>query len=280
MNRTLFLASCAIGAVFAFSVFTGSFYEVGQGERGVITHYGAVVGLAQPGLGFKTPFLTGITHVNIQQQQLNFDGTQTGNPKMQAYSRDQQPATIVLAVNWHVVDPTAIFTTYGTNEAFAYRVVASKALEQFKNTFGQFDAADAIQQRAKLNAEVTAALQLATRGQPGIIDSVQIEDISFSNQYEQAVEARMQAIVKQQQAEAEKSQRMTNADAAKYEKEANADATLYAAQAEAKGIQAKGDALRASPEVVSLTVAQKWDGVLPTTMVPGSAVPFLDVNHK
>ncbi len=106
-----------------------------------------------------------------------------------------------------------------------------------------------------------------------------IQDIAFSDTYEKAVEARMEATVREQQAVALMHQRMTNADAAAYEVKAQADANAHAVQvagaAEAGAIKAKGDALRDNPGVPALIIANKWDGVLPTTMVPGSAVPFL-----
>ena len=42
-------------------------------------------------------------------------------------------------------------------------------------------------------------------------------------------------------------------------------------------LAAKAAALRDNPNYVSLTAAEKWDGKLPTTFVPGSAVPFVTV---
>jgi regulator of protease activity HflC (stomatin/prohibitin superfamily) len=284
MPDTKFAHQIVAGAaalVFLMVVWT-TYYTIDQGERGVVTHYGAVVGEAEPGLHFKLPFITGITKINIQVQKLGFERNTTGgDTRMQAYSRDQQPASISLAVNYHLTSPTDVYTQYGSAAALESRVIASKALEVFKNVFGQFDAADAIQQRASLNAKVTEALQAAIKGAPALIDSVQIEDISFSQQYEQAVELRMQAIVKQQQAEAEKAQRITNADAAAYEVKAAADAQAHKTQvegdAEAHAIQVKGQALKQNPEIVSLTTAQAWDGKLPQTMVPNGGLPFLDV---
>ena len=41
--------------------------------------------------------------------------------------------------------------------------------------------------------------------------------------------------------------------------------------------RAKGAALRDNPALVALIQAEKWDGKLPATMVPGSSVPFLNV---
>ena len=50
--------------------------------------------------------------------------------------------------------------------------------------------------------------------------------------------------------------------------------------AEATAIAARAKALADNPAIIQLTQAEKWNGALPTTMVPGSAVPFLNVTGK
>jgi len=257
-----------------------TYFTIDQGERGVILHNGAIVGEAEPGLHFKMPIITSIAKISVQIQKESFSRDAQGDTRMQAYSRDQQPATIAMSVNYHVTDASQVYAQYGSLEGMEARVINPKAYEQLKNVFGQFDAADAIQKRASLNAEVYTAIRAAVRG-PVVIDSVQIEDISFSQQYENAVEARMQAIVKQQQAEADKQKRIIDADAAAYEVKAAADAQAHQIEvqgaAEAGAIKARGDALRDNPGLPTLTAAEKWNGVLPTTMVPGNALPFLNL---
>ena len=274
-----FLTGAAVVLVAVILVLS-TYFTIDQGERGVILHYGAVAGEAEPGLHFKMPFVTTIEKISVQIQKEGFEKTADGDTRLQAYSRDQQPATIALAVNYHVTDASAVYAEFGSLDNMKSRIIDSRAYEQLKNVFGQFDAADAIQKRALLNAEVFAAIRKSVSG-PVAIDSVQIEDISFSGQYEAAVEARMQAIVKQQQAEADKQKRIIDADASAYEVKAAADAKAHQIEvqgkAEAGAIQARGDALRNNPTLPTLVAAEKWNGVLPTTMVPGNTVPFLNI---
>ena len=257
-----------------------TYFTIDQGERGVILHNGAIVGEAEPGLHFKLPIITSIEKISVQIQKEAFEKNSEGDTRLQAYSRDQQPATIAMAVNYHVTDASAVYAQFGSLSNMKSRIINSRAYEQLKNVFGQFDAADAIQKRALLNAEVFAAIRSSVRG-PVAIDSVQIEDITFSTQYEAAVEARMQAIVKQQQAEADKQKRIIDADASAYEVKAAADAKAHQiqvqGQAEAGAIKARGDALRDNPGLPTLVASEKWNGVLPTTMVPGNALPFLNL---
>lgn len=69
------------------------------------------------------------------------------------------------------------------------------------------------------------------------------------------------------------------ADARVAEAKAQAEATRLAGDAEASAIRAKGEALRDNPQLVALVTAESWDGVLPTTMLPGGALPFIDVTR-
>jgi hypothetical protein len=80
------------------------------------------------------------------------------------------------------------------------------------------------------------------------------------------------------------SARLANAEATEAEataKRLQADADAYATEAAGKAtanaIRERGAALRDNPQLVDLVQAEKWNGVLPTTMVPGSAVPFINV---
>jgi len=153
--------------------------------------------------------------------------------------------------------------------------------------FGQFNAVTAIQERARLVAEVQMAIQNAVQG-PIIIESVQIENIDFSDAYENSIEQRMLAEVEvqkiQQNAEREKVQAeikviqaQADADARVAQATAEARAITLTGNAEAEAINARGAALRDNPTLIDLVSAERWNGVLPTTMVPGATVPFISV---
>jgi regulator of protease activity HflC (stomatin/prohibitin superfamily) len=77
----------------------------------------------------------------------------------------------------------------------------------------------------------------------------------------------------QQNAEREKVQ----AEILVIQAKAEADAKKLQGEAEAYAINARGKALRDNPALIELVQAEKWDGKLPTTMVPGQAVPFINV---
>lgn len=85
--------------------------------------------------------------------------------------------------------------------------------------------------------------------------------------------------VKQSTAEANKAieEARGKAESAKLEADGAAYATMAAAKAEADSINLRGEALRKNPEIIQLESITKWNGVLPTTMIPGATVPFVTV---
>ena len=56
---------------------------------------------------------------------------------------------------------------------------------------------------------------------------------------------------------------------------AEAETIRLKSAAEAEAIRLRGEALRDNPGLVALTTAERWDGKLPDTMIPGSTVPFI-----
>lgn len=263
-------------------VLFGSVYTIDQGTRGVILRMGAIAGIAEPGLGFKIPLVDKIVPINVQTNSVVYRD-------METYSRDQQLAEITVSVTYRLLPDQVdeVYAQYGGDHGIVTRLIDRRVNELAKTVFGQFNASEAIQERARLNLQIAASITEIVKG-PLIIESVQIEDVAFSTTYEASIEARMLAEVEVQkrtqeleqqrvQAQITVTQAQAQADSRLAEAEAAAKATRLAGEAEADAIRARGAALRDNPALISLVTAEAWDGVLPSTMVPGSAVPFISV---
>ncbi len=294
MNNFRNIAIAVVVVAVASILFFGSWYQIDQGEEGVVLRTGAVVGTQGPGLHFKIPLIEDVKEISLQSHTETFD-------QMESYSRDQQPAQIRLSVSYHIVPGSGgdLYAEYGSVENMIARLVEPRVPAIFKNVFGQYDALGAIQQRAKLNSDALAALQAGVGG-PLLIESVQVEDIKFSAAYENSIEEKQLATVEVQKRQQELAQQKVQAEITVTQAQAQADAQIaqataaatavkLAADAEAHAIQVKGDAeaavianrgkaLRDNPGVVALIQAEKWDGVLPSTMPPNGTVPFLNLS--
>ena len=271
----------AVAAILLFN----AFFTVDQGYRGVHLRLGAVVGIAQPGLGIKVPFIDRVVMVRVQTNSKIYD-------RMETYSRDQQLAELRVSVTYRLVPELVdqVYSQYGSEEGVLTRLIDRRVNELARTVFGQFNAVEAIQERSRLNRQIYEAV-LAAVDRPFVqIESVQVEDIAFSTAYEQSVEARMMAEVEVQrrtqeleqqriQAQIVVTQAQADADARVAQARAQAEATRMAGEAEASAIRAKGEALSAYPELIALTTAEAWNGMLPTTMVPDATVPFIELRR-
>ncbi|MBN8481451.1 MAG: prohibitin family protein [Xanthomonadales bacterium] len=269
-------------ALLLLSIVFGSWYTVDQGERGVKLRYGAVVGIAEPGLNFKIPFVDTVRHISVQNQAIVYE-------RVESYSKDQQPATLRISVSYRVPEASVeeLYSQYGSIDKMVERLISRKVPDEVKNVFGRYTAISAIQDRTKFGMDVNEALKKAVTG-PVVIESVQIEEVIFSDAYEQSIEKRMMAEVeiqtKRQNLETERinaeitvTQAKAQADSALAQAQAEAEAIRVRGIAEADAIKARGEALKQNAGLIALTQAEKWNGVLPATMVPGGTVPFLNL---
>jgi regulator of protease activity HflC (stomatin/prohibitin superfamily) len=253
---------------------------IDAGNVGVKLRFGEAVEVMHPGIQFLFPFAETSVIYSTRTVKRTYD-------KVNSYSKDIQASNSFVSVNYRVDPAKAIqvYTRYG--EDFASTVIDPILPKRMKEIFGKYNASEIVTARDKLGIEVETNVRAAMPD--GIIlDGVQIENIDFSDAYEQAIESAMQAqaeVMKTQQelarqrVEAEKV--IVNANAAAEARRAGAraeaDAIRLKGEAEAAAIAAKAASLRDSPNLVQLTATEKWNGVLPTTMVPGSAVPFVQV---
>jgi regulator of protease activity HflC (stomatin/prohibitin superfamily) len=293
MNRGIIGAIVAL--VIAVIIAAGSWYTVDQTERGVRLRYGAVIGTAQPGLGFKVPLMDTVEKVSVKTTTFTWD-------KMNSYSYDQQPADLKISVTLRASPEKVadLYAKFGALQTAVNQVVSPVVNQQVKVVFGRYTAVKAIQERGQLNSAIKDAITSTLKDDPMIIiESVQLENIEFSQTYLHSIEQRMLAEVEvqklQQNAEREKvqaqitvTQATAKANAVRAEAQANAEATRLngeakasnikiTGEAEAAAIEARGKALGNNPNLVTLVQAERWNGVLPTTMVPGSSVPFVSV---
>ena len=281
--RVLGIGIGLFAAVGVVTVAFGSWYTVDQGEVAVVTRNGKVVGVSEAGFHGKAPLVDSVTTLDIREQRTDFEN-------MLIYTADQQPSATTWSVTWKA-EPTAaesIYAQFGSVENMANRILGTRFPDRAKATFGGYTASSVVRDRSTLVAAVTKATQEAVAGTGLIVTGVQLINVDYSDAYEQSVEQRMQAEVEvaklRENAEREKVQAeitVTQAEAKAAATKAAAEADAFAikarGEAEADAIRARGAALRESPEVVALTTAERWNGALPQTMVPGSTVPFIGV---
>lgn len=142
--------------------------------------------------------------------------------------------------------------------------------------------------KADLIAEVETAVRSQVADIGIIVERVYwVGDLRLPAQVTASINAKIQATqiamqreneVKTAQAQAaiEVAQAEGQADAKVAIAKADAESIRLRGEAEADAIKARAEALAQNSNLIELTKAEKWNGVLPTTVLPNSTVPFID----
>jgi len=236
---------------------------VPTGNVGVISNFGKVTGeVLDSGWHIVGP-VDHVTEVSVR--------TITTQTEAPCFSSDLQAVNITLAVQTFITkeNATNIFKNYGTE----YMSQAMpKIMDALKAETAKYEAAQIIANRDKIRSEALKAAQDRLKGFVEVGD-LSIVNVTFSQDYEKAIEAKQ---VAQQRAEQ-----------AKYElqqAQVEAEKKVASARGEAEAIQIKGEALAKNPAVIDLELINKWDGKAPDSLVSngggGATSVILPLPHK
>lgn len=270
----------AVVAILAVILSASPFYTVEQGEAGVVLRFGRIVQVGHPGLNYKLPIVDRVVKMSTRTEKRVYD-------KLLSYSRDVQEASIRLSVNYRVpfdkIDD--VYSRFGIN--YADRVIDPVVPDRLKKVFGQYQAQTVVSERVRLGQQIEEAIRSSVPD--GIlIDSVQFENVDFSVAYIKAIEAAASAEadvrksrneLERERVEAEKRvvQAQAQAQQIRERAQAESEAIRLRGEAEARAIAAKAKAFIDNPGYSNLVAVERWNGVLPHTMLPGSALPFVPV---
>ena len=236
-----------------------STYTVPAGFVGVVTRFGAVQRIVQPGFGIKIPLVEDVVKMDVRTQKDQTDAT--------ADSIDLQAVTSTIAVNYNL-DPqyaSQVYSSVGTD--YADILIAPAIQNIFKATTAQFTAEQLIDQREAVRSKAEASLKSQLAQYHVIVLNFNIVNFNFSDQFNQAIEAKQ---VAQQQVETAK-QLLAKA-------QVDAQTAVAQAQGQADAQKALKDAGSLTPEYLEFLAIQKWNGDLPA-VVSGSTTPFIDLSQ-
>lgn len=238
------------------------FTIVDPGEGAVVTRLGGISRTLGSGMHFRTPIIEDVIKYDLQVQKDETTAT--------AASADLQTVNAVIAVNYQI-DGATLADTYsriGRESVIKGKVIDPAVQEVVKAATAKYKADELITKRAEVTDDIRIAL--AERLQPYniLVQGVSVTNFDFSESFNAAIERKVTA---EQDALAAKNK----LEQVKYESEQ----TIVAAEgvAEAQRIKAAALQSQGGEALVRLTLAEKWNGVLPTQMIPGQSVPFLGI---
>jgi len=242
----------------AFGLSGCGVHTVDTGHRGIKVRFGQVEGAAlTEGLYFVNPVTTSIVQIDTRMQR--WDG------KTDAYTKDVQVSHVAFTLNYQLQPEAAatVFRTVGID--WANKLVGQVIYQDLKDVVAKWDAVDLIANRQKATDDAQAAIVRDLQARNVIASGFFLNDISFSDEFDKAVEAKViaaqQALQAQNQTERIKQE---------------AQQKVIQAQAEAQSMKIRADALAQNPKLVEWEAVQKWNGVLPQYTL-GGAIPFIQM---
>jgi len=261
MNKLpLYLLSAV--AIVALGVSFSGITVVDTGYRGVKTNFGKVVGEALPeGIYFYNPITTAIHSIDTKVQKYTL--------KMEAYTKDVQQADLVVSIN-SSLDDTQVHKLYQEiGVAYKDKVVVPQILKAVKDTIGSWEADTLVYNREKAANDILASLKTGLAPYHILVQSVVIENIDYSAQFERAIEEKQ--IATQDAIKAKNRTRQV---------EEEAQQKILSAKAEAESMKIRSQALSQNQNLVAYEAVQKWDGKLPVNLYGNAPIPFLQAAIK
>lgn len=251
--------SLVVIGVMALALFFSSFGTVPTGKVGLRTRFGAVTGdVIQPGFYLKTPFISGVTQMDVQIQREDADA--------EGASRNLQNVNSKISVNYRLNPGSAIKVYSSIGKDYADQFIRPAIQEVVKSVTAKYDAEELITKRQDVSDTMKAELT-AKMAPLGIeIVTINILNFDFSQGFNQSIEAKVTA---EQDALAAQNKLK--------QVEFEAQQAVAEAKGKAEALTIEGQAIQANPTVVQLRALEKWNGILPTTMIPGATVPFIGV---
>ena len=254
------IISLSVGGFLGLIIVFGSFTIVGAGYERVILRLGKVDRTLSPGLHFKLPILEKTIKYEVKTQIIEVEAISA--------SQDLQDVRTTIALNYNLVIGSTgeIYETVGT--AYQSRIIDPAIQDIVKAATARFNAEALITRRPEVKEAIETGLRERLLKSHIEVTGVAITDFRFSSSFNAAIEAKvtaeqraLEAKNKLEQVRFEADQRITSAKA----------------EAEAIRIQAQAITQQGGREYVNLKAVEKWDGVLPTQMIPNSTVPFIQL---
>lgn len=249
--------------VIAALTLTGCGFEVvDTGYRGIETRFGEVVGKPLPeGLHFYNPATSNIVEYGVRQE--------TWSSKTDIFTKDTQNVVVEFSVTYYP-DPmlvTDLYVKFGNEADLVTKAIKPTILGSIKDSIGQVIADELVSKRDAVRKRAFTEVQENLAAKNILVTDLQFTNLDFDDAYEAAVEAK---VVATQEAQKAKNDTVTIEEKARQ--------TVASARAQAESMRIQSAALAQNKGLVEYELAKKWNGVLPTMMMGGGSVPFLNLN--
>jgi len=238
---------------FCILLLFSSFTMIQSGEIGLRVRFGKLVDTnLSEGLNLKIPFVEQIVKVNIKVQKIEIETTSA--------SKDLQDVRTKLAVNFRVNEKEAVNLYKTIGNEYEEIILGPAVEESIKSVISKYNAEELITKRNEVSDEALKTLQEKVLKYGIDINEFNIINLSFSEDYSNAIEQKQ---VAEQQLEKAKLE---------------AEAKLVEAEATKKANDLMKQTL--TRELLMKEFIEKWNGELPKTYAGEDILSIFDLKTE
>lgn len=254
---TAIIVIVAIGAVSGIIIGLVGIETIQPGEAGIVFD-------KQKGVIEDKPLLKGWHWVNPITKELYICDIkiQKETLLLTAASHDSQVVTTEVTLNYQILasDWPWLIEEVGNMDAITLKIIDPQMKETLKASTAMFKGENLIPERELVKMEVTDKITKSLLRSSISVTEVSLTDFKFNDEYQAAIERKQEA-----------SQDVLTAENRLLEEKIFADIVVVQSEADATAIRNRASALAENPEIVSLVIAERWDGILPQTVLSGGA---------
>ena len=258
---------------------------VPTGYTGIVTTFGKVhEHTLDAGINFHAPWDNVITMDNREQR---------STFQLAAFSKDIQQVDIQGSINYNIDKATAMNLYKDVGTEYVSILIGPRIQEDVKIVIAQYNAENLIASRQDVANKIESLIREELTSKGINIISLAIENIDFTDAFENAVEAKQVATQEKLRAQTQQEQATMEAQQAaerkKIEAQAAAEVAKVQADADAYAVQVKAEAeaeankkISASltEELVNYRQIQQWDGILPQFVGSGDTIPIINFGQN
>ena len=192
-----------------------------------------------------------------------------------------------VSVSWRIV-PTEASWIYanisendgGTSGRYYWleeNVIRPKLKSAMALTVSNFSPIEAYStKRQEIQDRIIARMREEVKGYKLIIEQVDMREVFYNPEYEQAINAKKlaeQEVLRLVEVTKQKEEQLKQSSIDK-------DIAIQQAEGEAKSLQIKGTSIAQNPKIIDLEWINKWDGKLPTYMMGDGKGVIMNLNNK
>ena len=248
----MFLIGCFLMLMMALVLIFGTYYTVDTGEVAIVSRFGRVVGVSEPGPHLKVPFVER-REIMITRDQSYLIGS------MSVSTKDMQTITLKINIQAKVVDPMLVYKSFKNN--YDTSLIGPRAREIIQSNVSNYTIEEFISERQKLSNEINAELQKELIGYGIEVRNISILDHDFSPEYDRAIERKKIAEQEQERASIENQTALNTAKS-----KANIAKELLSEKKTLLEVN-KLEAATLNEYIIMKAFIEKWDGKMPQTVV-------------